>query len=171
MVQSVELLLDDTAEAEIRRQWVLLADAGLHSPAADHRPHITVAVAREIPPRLDRALAAREFRPLPIRLGGLLVFGARHPILVRAVVPTEALLALQRRLFAVIAPCPGVPATVHPDAWTPHVTLARRLRPRQLGEAVHAVAGDRDIPATVVSVRRWDGDQRRAWPVAGGSGR
>ncbi len=169
MVQSVELLLDDTADAEIRRQWELLSEAGVHSPAPDHRPHITLAVARQIWPRLDQALAAQEFRPLPVRLGGLIVFGSRNPILVRLVVPTESLLDLQRRVYTVIAQCPGVPANVRPDAWTPHVTLARRLRPQQLGEAIHVVASDRDFPATVVGIRRWDGDQRREWPVARGT--
>src|SRR5690242_20639761 len=98
MVQSVELVLDEAAETEIRRQWRMLAEAGLHSPTPQHRPHITVAVAREIWPRLDRTLAALPFRPLPIRLGGLLIFGARHPILVRLVVPTEELLTMQRRI-------------------------------------------------------------------------
>jgi 2'-5' RNA ligase len=170
MVQSVELLLDDTADAEIRRQWQLLTQAGVRSPAADHRPHITLAVARQIWPRLEQALDRQEFRPLPIRLGGLVVFGSRSPILVRLVVPTEPLLELQRRIFGVIAQCPGVPSNVRPDAWTPHVTLARRLKPQQLGEAILAVAGDRDFPATVVGVRRWDGDQHREWPVARGSG-
>ncbi|WP_280255363.1 2'-5' RNA ligase family protein [Nocardia wallacei] len=171
MVQSVELLLDEAAESEIRRQWRLLAEAGIPSPSPDHRPHITMAVARQIWPRLDQALAAQEFRPLPVRLGGLLIFGARNPILVRLVVPTDALLALQRRVFSVVDKCPGIPANIRPDAWTPHVTLARRLKPHQLGEAVHAVAADRDFATTVVGIRRWDGDQRRDWPVARASGR
>jgi 2'-5' RNA ligase len=143
----------------------------VHSPSADHRPHITVAVARQIWPRLEQTLAHQDFRPLPVRLGGLVVFGARNPILVRLVVPTEPLLELQRRIFAVIAHCPGIPANVRPDAWTPHVTLARRVKPQQLGEAIHAVAGDHDFPATVVGIRRWDGDLHREWPVPHGGGR
>lgn len=172
MVQSVELLLDDAADAEIRRQWQLLADAGIPSLASKTtettRPHITVAVARQIWPRIEQALDQQSFRPIPLRLGGLLVFGARQPILVRAIVPSEQLLAVQRRIFTTVAPCPGIPANLHPDQWTPHVTLARRVAHQQLGEAVHAVARDRDFPATVVGIRRWDGDQRREWPVARG---
>ncbi|MEV0295503.1 2'-5' RNA ligase family protein [Nocardia sp. NPDC050710] len=170
MVQSVELLLDDAADAEIRRQWELLAEAGVRSLAAQtaetNRPHITIAVARQIWPRIDHALDELTFRPVPLRLGGVLVFGARHPILVRAVVPTDQLLALHRRIFHTVAQCPGVSANLHPDAWTPHITLARRVPIPQLGTAVHAIARDRDFPATVVGIRRWDGDQRRAWPVA-----
>ncbi|MFI6869723.1 2'-5' RNA ligase family protein [Nocardia sp. NPDC050406] len=165
MVQSVELVLDDAAEAAVRRQWRVLAEAGLHSPAQNHRPHITVAVAREIWPRMDKALGHEDFQPLPVRLGGLLVFGARRPVLVRAVVPTAALLDLQRRLFGVVSDCPGIAANTHPDAWTPHVTLARRVSPPQLAAALEAVGYDGDFPATVVGIRRWDGDRRLEWPV------
>ncbi|MBF6213250.1 2'-5' RNA ligase family protein [Nocardia puris] len=172
MVQSVELLVDDAAEAEIRRQWDLLAEAGVTSLAATksetHRPHITVAVAKQIWPRLDTELERMEFRPFPVRIGGVLVFGARHPILVRAVVPSEQLLAVHRRVSGIVAPCPGVPGNLRPDAWTPHLTLARRVPARLLGDAIHAVAADRDFTATIVGIRRWDGDHRRAWPVARG---
>ncbi|NEW41566.1 2'-5' RNA ligase family protein [Nocardia cyriacigeorgica] len=175
MVQSVELVLDDTAEEHIREQWAVLAEAGLpgvlRRPAAGDppkRPHITVAVAKQIWPRIDHDLEKLPFRRFQVRLGGVLVFGARRPILVRLVVPTEELLACQRRVHALVSPCPGVPGNMHPDQWTPHVTLARRVPPPQLGEAVLAVAAERDFTATVVGIRRWDGDERRAWPVAGG---
>lgn len=169
MVQSVELLLDEHGETEVRRQWAVLAEAGIGSPGgATHRPHITVAVAREIWPRIDHALAGIEFRPLPITLGGLLVFGARRPILVRPVVVTEDLLALQRRVHHLVAPCPGVPATMAPNAWTPHVTLARRVPPDRLGAAIGAVATDHDFSTVVVGIRRWDGEARQERLVAGG---
>ncbi|MBW0270377.1 hypothetical protein ATM97_04685 [Nocardia sp. MH4] len=169
MVQSVELLLDEHGEAEVRRQWAVLAEAGIGSPrGATHRPHVTVAVAREIWPRIDHALAEIEFRPLPITLGGLLVFGARRPILVRPVVVTEDLLALQRRVHHLVAPCPGVPATMAPNAWTPHVTLARRVPPDRLGAAIGAVATDHDFSTVVVGIRRWDGEARQERLVAGG---
>ncbi|NKY52920.1 2'-5' RNA ligase family protein [Nocardia vermiculata] len=170
MVQSVELILDEAAEAEVRRQWRSLANAGIHSPAPDHRPHITAAVAREVWPRLDRPLAALSLPPLPVRLGGLLVFGARRLVLVRLVVPTAELLALQRDVAEVVAGCPGIPATTRPGAWTPHVTLARRLQPGQIETAIDAVAADRDSAATVVGIRRWDGDRRTERLIARGSG-
>ncbi|ONM46894.1 2'-5' RNA ligase family protein [Nocardia donostiensis] len=174
MVQSVELLLDETTESYIRRQWDLLAQAGLASPAhaasggEPGRPHITLSVAREIWPRIDRELERTAFEPFPVRLGGVLVFGARRLILVRLVVPSEQLLAWQRRVHRIVEPCPGVPANLRPDHWTPHVTLARRVPQQLLGEAIRAVAADRDFTATGVGIRRWDGDRRRAWAVADG---
>lgn len=165
VVQSVELVLDEAAETAVRRQWRVLAAAGLHSPAQNHRPHITLAVADEIWPRLDKALGQQEFQPFPVRLGGLLVFGSRRPILVRAVVPSATLLALHKRLFGVISDCPGIPANVRPDAWTPHLTLARRVGPAQLAAALEAVSYEGDFAATVMGIRRWDGDRRLEWPV------
>lgn len=86
MVQSVELVLDDTGEEYIRQQWSALAAAGLtgviRKPAAGDppkRPHITLAVAGQIWPRIDHDLEKLPFHPFPVRLGGVLVFGARRP--------------------------------------------------------------------------------------------
>ncbi|MGW5311451.1 2'-5' RNA ligase family protein [Nocardia thailandica] len=169
MAQSVELLVDPETEAWVRGQWRALAAAGVGRPGtATHRPHITVAVAARIPSALDPALAGLDVAPLPVRIGGLLLFGAHHPILVRAVVPSAGLLALQRRVHDIVAECPGLVENTAPDSWTPHVTLARRVTPEQLGAAVHAVARERDFPGTVVGIRRWDGDTRTERILIGG---
>ena len=50
--------------------------------------------------------------------------------------------------------------------WTPHVTLALRLAPEQLGSAVQVLASTpRDLVGRVSGLRRWNGDARRAWTV------
>ncbi len=167
MVQSVELLLDDDAEAKIRRQWQLLADAGLPSPRAAHRPHVTVAVAREIWPRIDKNLEQKvDFAPLPIRIGAPMIFGGRRAILVRLVVPTEPLLSLHRHVHELVADCPGLARHTGPGEWTPHMTLARRLSLDQLGPALTAILDEPDFACTAVGIRRWDGDNRREWRIA-----
>ncbi|WP_067655536.1 2'-5' RNA ligase family protein [Nocardia harenae] len=171
MVQSVELLLDAAAESAVRAQWAALAAAGLPSQAqhtgASNRPHITAAVATELAPQAEAALAELEFEPLPVTLGSPVVFGVERLVLVRLVIATRALLALHRRVHAALGPAPGVPANIRPDAWTPHVTLARRLPPTRLGTAIGLIATDGDSAATVVGIRRWDGDRRREWTVRG----
>lgn len=171
MVHSVELLLDPAAESAVRAQWAALAAAGLPSqaqhPGASNRPHITAAVADALSPEAEAALRALDFEPFPVTLGSTVVFGTRRLVLVRLVIPARALLAVHRRIHAAIGAAPGMPAHAEPDAWTPHVTLGRRLPPERLGEAVELIAADGDSPATVVGIRRWDGDRRRAWTVRG----
>jgi 2'-5' RNA ligase len=169
MVQSVELLLDHRSDELLRRQWRLIAEAGVRSqasiPAESNRPHITVAVASEIWPRIDRRLAALDFAPFPVRVGGLLVFGRRQAILTRLVVPSEPLLALHRAVSDVVAQCPGIPAHTGPGEWTPHITLARRIPHDRLGAALSAVLDEPEIAGTVEGMRRWDGEQRREWRI------
>ncbi|MFC8047265.1 2'-5' RNA ligase family protein [Nocardia sp. NPDC057353] len=171
MVQSVELLLDAAAEAAVRAQWQALAAAGLPSQAAhtgaSNRPHITAAVAAELPPAAEAALFELKFEPFPVTVGSLMVFGVKRLVLVRLVIPTRALLDLHRAVHAAIGAAPGVPEHVAPDSWTPHVTLAKRVPPERLGAAAGLVAADGDSPAEVVGIRRWDGDRRREWPVRG----
>lgn len=185
MVQSVELLLDDEADAAVRAQWALLARAGLPSQARHsgptNAPHVTLAARRGVPATVEPALRAVVGRtlPLPVRLGALGVFGRRRFVLVRLVVPERALLALHRAVFYALGPDPGAPAddgTLSPGRWTPHVTLARGLPAEQVGSALTALTalkgggGVVGAGATAVGCRRWDGDARRAWSLTGPDG-
>lgn len=186
-VHSIELLLDPVADAAVRTEWALLADAGLPSQAShaspSNAPHVTL-VAR---PVLDGAaddevgavLAAA--LPLPLELGPLVVFGAppRGLVLARLVVVRPALLDLHARVHdALPADADEVPHTL-PGRWTPHVTLAHRLRPEQLARALEVLHDDglRDdasgpvtdppvaaavaAPVRALSAHRWDGGRRR----------
>ncbi len=176
-VQSVELLLDDTTDSAVRTRWATLADAGLPSQAThagpSNRPHVTLSVRHEIADDLDPEIAgAVGDLPLPLVLGGLLVFARRRCVLAQAVVPSADLLSLQSRVHDVL-PELGDPASrrrhhhLVPGRWTPHVTLARGLRPEQVGDAVHALGHLDDLVGTAVAVRRWDAVARRDWVVAG----
>lgn len=144
--QSIELLLDADAEARVREDWRRLQAAGLSSlgahTAPSNAPHVTLAAGPRVgspPADLWRPL------PLPVRFGGLLLFGeGERRVLARAIVPGGELLALHARLHEGLGEVD--PLTV-PGAWTPHVTLARRLRVAQLPAAL-AVLGDAE-PAAV----------------------
>ncbi len=175
MVQSVELLLDAALEDEVRREWTLLADVGLPSQArhrgASNRPHATLAVADALAPEAEQALL--DLAPpdaLEVRLGGWLLFGRRTFVLCRAVVPSAALLALQHEVAQLVASGEHVRENGLPDRWTPHVTLARHLSGAQVDAALAAMAErPRDLAGKASGLRRWDGDERREWPVATGS--
>lgn len=167
MVQSVELLLGAASESAIRAQWALLGDGGFPSQgrvARDpNRPHITLFVARTIPADVDTILSRRFVLPsFEIRLGGYIVFGGRQFVLARSVIPSKALLKLHREVFESAVGSSGIPAHIEPGAWTPHVTLARRVDPEQLGGAISLL--DKDVIAGECGpIRRWDGDQKVDW--------
>ncbi|WP_323096116.1 2'-5' RNA ligase family protein [Intrasporangium sp. YIM S08009] len=172
-LHSVEALLDDSTTAEVRREWELLAAAGLPSQAGHtgptNAPHLTLSVASAVPDFVERRLAERVagLLPLPVRLGGLLVLGSRRFVLARLVVPDAGLLALHGAVAETMVACPDVPEQVRAGRWTPHVTLARGLGSRQVGEALAALGRTRPVDGAVASVRRWDPDAGRAWGLAG----
>lgn len=181
MVQSVELLLDDALAARVRSQWRALVEADLPSlgrhTGATNAPHVTLVVASGIGPedeqRLVEALPPGDL-PVPLTLGGYVVFGVHKHVLARLVVPTGPLIDLHARAAAAWSGALAVPDNVVPGRWTPHVTLAKRLTDSQVGQALTAL---RHLPDDVhdgaghaVAVRRWDGERREAWLVAGTGG-
>ncbi|MCE5292760.1 MAG: 2'-5' RNA ligase family protein [Nocardiaceae bacterium] len=169
-VQSIELLLDDTTEEWIRSEWRTLAAAHLPGLRETARPHVTLTVAQEIWPRIDQQLRHIPFTPFPVRIGTLAIFTRRRSdtgVLVRIVVPSAELLALQAAVHQVVACCPGQATNTRPGEWTPHVTLARRFPVRSF-----AVAAEQLSPAQfsgrAVAVRHWDGVKREDWLVSDG---
>ncbi|GAA2092463.1 2'-5' RNA ligase family protein [Microlunatus panaciterrae] len=168
-IQSVELLLDEQGDAAIRAQWQALLDAGLPSsgshPAPSNRPHITLTARQRIDPArenvVQRLLSAL---PLPIQIGSPTIFGRPHRsmVLVRTVVPTAALLRFQLAVHLALGDSPDVSRVCLPDAWTPHVTLAR-LPAAQISAAITVIAGMDCPPVNAVRLRRWDSDAAREW--------
>lgn len=161
-VVSIELLLDAASEAAIRADWQRLADAGLSSLAAhtspSNRPHITLLARPSLHALRGADVAAR--LPIPVRLGAPVLFGdGDRRVLARLVVPTAELLALHRRVHAAAGTSESDAAHTAPDAWTPHVTLARRMRLDALRQALDSLGPAVDGEA--VSLRRWDSASAR----------
>lgn len=163
-MHSLELLLDGATDAAVRAQWRRLLDADLPSQArhtgASNRPHITLALADELPVDVVAAVrsAVGATLPLELRLGGLLVFAGRRPVVSRLVVASRSLLDLQAAVVAALGIQAADPhGQFAAGAWTPHVTLARRLTPDDLGRVLQ-VAGDEpdDLVGRAVELRQWD---------------
>lgn len=171
MVQTVELVLDEASEELVRAQWQALAAAALPSQArhtgATNRPHVTLAVAEELPAELEPALRqAVAALPLPVRLGALVCFGGRRRVLARLVVADRALLDLHAAVAEVVAGCPGPSPLTEPGRWTPHVTLARGLLPEQVGAALAVTTPPGcpgEVDGTAERCRRYDGRARVDW--------
>jgi 2'-5' RNA ligase len=169
VAQSVELTLDPSAEAALVAQWDRLAAGGVAKPQhADpdghHRPHLTLYAADAIPEpaesELPEIVADLE---LTVRVGAVMIFGPRNGtcILVRQVLASVELLQLQQR---VALACEADPkGQFGAGRWTPHITLARRVRSDDVGKAVSVLGSHGELDATIQRCRRWDGKRRTAW--------
>ncbi|KUI40315.1 2'-5' RNA ligase family protein [Mycobacterium sp. GA-2829] len=173
MVHSVELLFDPDTDAAVRRIWADLSRAGIRSQAANrspsNRPHVTLTVADEMTGGVDDALRPLlELLPFDGVIGAPMLFGSRSLILVRLLVPSAPLLELHREVDRVCRPhLPGGPLShTAPGQWTPHVTLARRLPPDQLPDALAVPGLGSDIGCRIVGLRHWDGNNRIEYPIS-----
>lgn len=164
-IVSIELILDPAGDAAVRADWQRLADAGLSSLAAhtspSNRPHLTLLVRPTLADLEFPDAVAR--LPLRVRLGAPLLFGTGdRRVLARQVVPTEALLGLHRDVHIAAGAGPDAAHTA-PGEWTPHVTLARRLRVETLPEALGLLGPE--IDAHLVALRRWDAASATVTPL------
>ncbi len=171
MVHSVEMLFDAETEAAVERIWHDMLALGIRSQAAhrspSNRPHITVTVAEQMADTVDGALRPALARlPLDCRIGAPMVFGVRSITLVRLVVPSTELLDLQADVHRIcLAHMPDGPLThTEPGQWTPHVTLARRMPPDQLPQALALPVGA-EIRGRITGLRHWDGNTKVVHPI------
>jgi hypothetical protein len=190
-VVSVEAVFGAAVEAAVRAEWEALAAAGMSSLAghtsASNAPHLTLAVRPAEggfgPFALPEAVAAA--LPLPVVLGAPMLFGAgERRVLVRSVLPTAGLLALHAAVHAHLAATAraetpagagagvdagagtdGVQDAPHtrPGEWTPHVTLARRIRLEQVPAALALLGGD--IAGEIVGLRHWNAETATVTPL------
>jgi 2'-5' RNA ligase len=170
MVHSVELLFDADTESAVQRIWDDLMTAGVRSQAAvrspSNRPHVTLTVAERMDDAVTAALRPVLARlPLDCRVGAPMLFGGRSVTLVRLLVPSAELLALQADVHRIcLAHMPDGPLpNAEPGSWTPHVTLARRVAPDQLPEALPLLG--REIHGRITGLRHWDGNAKVVHPI------
>lgn len=139
----------------MRREWDDLIAAGLPSAGrhtgASNRPHVTLLVRGALAPfDASRVLRAA----FPVTLGAPILFGrGERRVLARMVVPSAELLALHAAVHETAEPGEDAAHTL-PGAWTPHVTLARRMPVAELGRALPLVGGE--LHGRAAALRRWD---------------
>ncbi|PVW04365.1 hypothetical protein DEA06_10155 [Microbacterium sp. Gd 4-13] len=155
-VVSIELLLDPDTEARVRADWHGLAAAGMSSLGAYHsptnRPHVTLLVRPELVTFAFHDAIAR--LPVPVTLAEPVVFGhGDRGVLAWRVAPSAELVALHAAVHAAAGPGADAAHTA-PGDWTPHVTLARRLRLDTLAQALALLGGPH--VGLGLSLRRWD---------------
>jgi 2'-5' RNA ligase len=165
-VVSIELLLDSESEDRVRADWSRLAAAGLSSlgahPAPSNRPHITLLVRQTLAPVAFPS--AVSLLPVAIDLVEPLTFIHRNrAVLAWRVRVGDELRALHRAVHDAVPTGDDAPHTV-PGDWTPHVTLARRLRLDSLPDALGLIGPP--LLGAGVALRRWDAATATVTPLS-----
>ena len=127
---------------------------------------MTLYAGDSIPPAADLALSdVVADLDLALVLGALTLFGPHRDryVLVHHVVPSMGLLTLQTRVAEACGAAPD--SYFGAGRWTPHVTLARRVRGAELPDLLRVLGACAavDHPFRVTRCRRWDSVERRTW--------
>ena len=163
-MRSIELFFDGPTDSLIRADWARLQAAGLPSLAAhtspSNSPHITFAAGMDLQADGDGPWQAL---PINITFSDAIVFpaGPGKYVLARAVLLTAPLLDLHRCLHQGLSG--ALPLTL-PGAWTPHVTISRRIPGHQLGTAMDLL--DLRLEGQGTGARLWDSSTRTISPLS-----
>lgn len=162
-MRSIELVFDGPTESLVRADWARLAAAGLPSLAAhtspSNSPHITLAAGTDL-------VATRngpwQGLPMDVTFSGAIVFpaGAGKYVLARAVLPTAPMLDLHALLHQGLS---GALPLTCPGAWTPHVTISRRISAHQLGTAMDLLV--LRLKGRCTGARLWDSSTGTVTPL------
>jgi hypothetical protein len=141
MSRGVVLWPDKHFTSEVGSIWTELLDHGLPTVASQphHVPHVSLIVADDLAVADTLAAVANvPSSPLPLLIESAAVAPGGHLLLVCT--PTRGLLAEQARVYSGAAPHADNPWSHYgPDAWLPHLTLARSLTPGNLAVALPIV--------------------------------
>jgi 2'-5' RNA ligase len=145
MAQGVVVTFDERADTAVRALWSQLDDAGLTSDRP-FPPHLTFAMASDIPARTRAALKADLARlAVPgIWLAALSTFATSENVLMLAAVTDGELLAVHSAVHDVLAGKVRNPNAYYlPGSWMPHCTLLHGVADAELVAGfglVHPVA-------------------------------
>ncbi|GGV30140.1 hypothetical protein GCM10010495_53150 [Kitasatospora herbaricolor] len=174
-MRTVELTCVPDLDAEVRRVWRRLADAGVPGlashPHPTNRPHLTVAACEAVPAAVlaDVAALLRRTLPLPARSTGPVVLRAargRH-VLALEVDPTVELLALHGEVWDLLDGAPGPHPWLVPGRWRPHLSLTRPLDARGLALAHAALPVPCRPAGTFDAARSYDSGTRSTVELSG----
>lgn len=142
MTLALPLYFDPAAEAAIQTVIAALAEHGVapFMQSAGIRPHLTLAIYRDIDPARCETLLkplVGSLPPLPLLFSHLGVFTSPDPVVFLAPTPTRALAELHQRVNALLAEAGDQPSSYYlPDLWVPHCTLAVEFDENRISEAV-----------------------------------
>ncbi len=163
-MRTVELLCDPALDGLVRAAWQRLHAAGLPSlathPGATNAPHVTLGTAETLPDLgfLGAAL------PVPVRVAELVFFDGKAGAAAWRL-ESPPLRALQADVWRALG---GGGNPLHaPQAWTPHLSLARRVPPPRHADVARALDGLGAAEGLLVTARSYDTVSRTVAPIAG----
>lgn len=169
MVAAIELYFEPTGERRIRTLWTTLETAGVRTLANHthrrHRPHLSLAVADELPP--GPVAAALGALPLPVPLSFQHVGVFPGGVLWLGPAPSRTLLSLQQETVARLDAA-GIPIwpLYRPDTWVPHSTLSMVARREAVAKAVPLCSDILPLDTTLVSAAVVDHAREQFTPLA-----
>lgn len=163
---------DEHFSSEIRSISTELLDRGLPTVASQphHIPHVSLIVADDlaVAETLD-AVADVPSSPIPLLIESAAIVPGGHLLL--ACTPIRDLLVEQARVHRAAAPHADNPwAHYAPDAWLPHLTLARSLTPENLAVALPIVLARLPMRGSLTSGGIEDPTTGERWHATTGDG-
>jgi hypothetical protein len=172
MSRGVVLWPDKHFTSEVGSIWTELFDHGLPTVASQphHVPHVSLIVADDLAVADTLAAVANvPSSPLPLLIESAAVAPGGHLLLVCT--PTRGLLAEQARVYSGAAPHADNPWSHYgPDAWLPHLTLARSLTPGNLAVALPIVLARLPMCGLLTSGGIEDSATGERWHATTGDG-
>ena len=139
---AVQLFFDPASDTAIRSQWEAMARAGVPFPQRDsgNRPHFSLAIYGELDIPVCTSLLnsfVQTLSPFTLSIASLGIFHAEQTVVFLAPIVSPSLLDLHRQVHQLLHNAGVFPAPNYlPGHWTPHCTLATRVPPHFLSQAV-----------------------------------
>lgn len=146
MAWALEICFDDATETEVRRRWDTLIAAGVPCllPGSGARPHVSLAVARDIDMTAlpDALNGIAEHAPAELTFASVGAFPTAEGVVFLAPVVTAELLRWHAEVWRVFIAHAQEPWQYYaPDQWSPHMTMAYGLNKRDMMSALDYLLG------------------------------
>ena len=144
---AIQLFFDPASDTAVRNLWAELASTGLPYPLSDsgNRPHFSLAIYGEINTTVCADLLnsfAQTHAPFALSINSLGIFPGEQAVVFLAPIVSPHLWDLHRQVHQVLQDIGALPSTYYlPGQWTPHCTLATRVPPHFISQAVEVGLG------------------------------
>jgi hypothetical protein len=139
---AIQVFFDPASDTAVRSLWAELASTAVPFPLQDsgNRPHLSLAIYSE----LKMAVCARLLTsfvqthpPFALTIASLGIFPGEQAVVFLAPIVSASLLDLHRQIHELLQDTGALPSTYYlPGHWTPHCTLATRVPPQFLSQAL-----------------------------------